>query len=695
MLKNLSFLFIYLISSFQSVAQTEEHSYADSLIQVYSTSKQDTIKIEALLKLSEVYYRTNPDTLIALCEKALKFIDKELKSKPTPREKEIFLVNKGSAYANMAVVQEDKGNLKKSLEFNNKALAIYKSVDYFSGISTVLNNMGKIMKMQGEFDEAINLYTESIKYADLSDNIKGKAYTIGNIGAIHYANGNYNEALECFIKAKVMHKEVNDIFGLTISLNNIGSVYRNLNMLDMALKSYNETYEICIQSGDLKQQSNSTLKMSIVYGLQKDIINAIKFGNIALVKSIEGQSGPGVLKAYKNLYDIYKKTNNVPKALDFYEKYVVLKDSLNTEENQKAIIEQRIQLDYDRKLIADSIKFEEGKKAELKVKNIEIEQGKKQRMMLYGGLSIFILLSLFIFNRYQVSQKQSRIISAQKNQVESQKQLVEEKNKEITDSINYAKRIQTAILPSNATVEKLLPNSFIFYKPKDIVAGDFYWVESVKSDESRVMSNENPSLNTHHSQPIFFAAADCTGHGVPGALVSVVCSNALNHSLNELNTDNPAAILDRTRDIVISQFSKNDDNVRDGMDIALCSLNFSTLELKYAGANNSLYIARNNEMIEYPSNREPVGVHYKTTPFNCHTIQLIKGDTIYLFTDGYADQFGGENGKKLKYKPFKELLLTISKHPIKDQKIFLNKHFAEWKGDYEQVDDVCVIGVRI
>ncbi|MBI2279068.1 MAG: tetratricopeptide repeat protein [Bacteroidetes bacterium] len=693
MLKNLSFLLIYLIFSFYAVAQDEQNAYADSLMKVYSTSKEDTIKIEALLKLSEIYYRTNPDTLVELCEKALKIIDKKLKSKPTPREKEIFLVNKGSAYANMAVVQEDRGNLKKSLEYNNKALAIYKSVDYFSGVSTVLNNMGKIMKMQGEFEEAINLYTESIKYADLCDNIKGKAYTIGNIGAIHYANGNYNEALECFIKAKVMHKEVNDIFGLTISLNNIGSVYRNLNMLDMALKSYNETYEICIQSGDLKQQSNSTLKMSIVYGLQKDIINAIKFGNIALVKSIEGQSGSGVLKAYKNLYDIYKKSNNVPKALDFYEKYVILKDSLNTEENQKAIIEQRIQLDYDRKLIADSIKFEEGKKAEIAVKNIEIEQGKTQRMMLYGGLSIFIILSIFIFNRYQVSQKQSRIISAQKNQVESQKLLVEEKNKEITDSINYAKRIQTAILPSNATVEKLLPNSFIFYKPKDIVAGDFYWVEFLPPTPSE--GGETPFPLERAGDRILFAAADCTGHGVPGALVSVVCSNALNHSLNELNADNPAAILDRTRDIVISQFSKNDDNVRDGMDIALCSLNFSTLVLKYAGANNSLYIARNNEMMEYPSNREPVGVHYKKTPFNCHTIQLLKGDTIYLFTDGYADQFGGENGKKLKYKPFKELLLTISKHPIKDQHLFLNKHFAEWKGDYEQVDDVCVIGVRI
>ena len=693
MLRNLLYLLISLIFSIHGVAQDEQTIYADSLIKVYSTSKEDTIKIESLLKLSELYYRTNPDTLVELCEKALKIIDKKLKLKPTPREKEIFLVNKGSAYANLAVVQEDRGNLKKSLEYNNISLAVYKSVNYYSGVSTVLNNMGKIMKMQGEFEEAINLYTESIKYADLGNNIKGKAYTIGNIGAIHYANGNNNEALECFIKAKVMHKEVNDIFGLTISLNNIGSVYRNLNMLDLALKSYNETYQLCLQNGDLKQQSNSALKMSIVYGLQKDLKNAIKYGDIALVKSMEGQSGPGVLKAYKNLYEVYKKINNPLKALDFHEKYIILKDSLNTEENQKAIIEQRIQLDYDRKLIADSIKFEESKKAEIAVKNIEIEQGKTQRMMLYGGLSIFIILSLFIFNRYQVSQKQSQIISAQKNQVESQKLLVEEKNKEITDSINYAKRIQTAILPSQATVEKLLPNSFIFHKPKDIVAGDFYWVESLPLTPSEGGGTPFPSGRV--GDGILFAAADCTGHGVPGALVSVVCSNALNHSLNELNTDNPAAILDRTREIVISQFSKNDDNVRDGMDIALCSLNFSTLELKYAGANNSLYIARNNEMIEYPSNREPVGVHYKTTPFNCHTIQLIKGDTIYLFTDGYADQFGGENGKKLKYKPFKELLLTISKHPIKEQKTFLNKHFTEWKGDYEQVDDVCVIGVRI
>src|SRR5690606_7243039 len=154
-----------------------------------------------------------------------------------------------------------------------------------------------------------------------------------------------------------------------------------------------------------------------------------------------------------------------------------------------------------------------------------------------------------------------------------------------------------------------------------------------------------------------------------------------------LKTNNTGKILDKTREIVISQFSKNDEYVKDGMDIALCCLNYNTLKLKYSGANNNLYVARGRELIEYPSNRQPVGSHFTMTPFSQHEIQLQKGDTIYLFTDGYADQFGGENGKKLKYKPFKELLLTISHHPVEEQKKFLNKHFTEWKGDYEQVDD--------
>lgn len=682
MVRYLSLLFIFISSTLLSVSQENTAQYRDSLIKVYTTSKHDTTKIQALIFLSEIYYRTNPDTLVDICEQAIEFIDKKLKSQISHSEKVIFIVNKASAYANMAAMSEDQSNLKRAIEYNNKALKLYKSVEYHSGTSTVLNNLGKIMKIQGELESAIDLYSESLHYADLSNNKKGKAYTIGNIGAIHYSKGNYREALESFIKAKVLHNEVNDVYGLAVSLNNIGSVYRNLNMLDNALKSYQETFKLCKETSDIKQQANSAVKISTVYGLMKDYQNSEKYGLLALELSQKSESVKVVLSAKKNLYELYRKMNQPGKSLLYFEQFVSLKDSINTEDNQKAIIEQRIQYEYDKQALADSVKFAEQKKAEITVKNLEIESVRTQRYLLFGGLSIFIVLSFFIFNRYQISQKQSKIIASQKEIVEHQKSLVEYKNKEVTDSITYAKRIQNTILPSTHKIESILPNSTLFYKPKDIVAGDFYWFEKLPTE-----------LN--NSDSVFFAAADCTGHGVPGALVSVVCSNALNHSLQELKTDDPSKILNRTREIVIHQFSNDENHIADGMDIALCCINTKTLALKYAGANNNLYIVRNNNFIEYQSNREPVGVHTKMTPFKLHEIQLQKDDTIILSTDGFADQFGGETGKKLKSKPFKQLLTTISGYSLENQKKYLQNFFDEWKGNYEQVDDVCVLIVKV
>ena len=192
-----------------------------------------------------------------------------------------------------------------------------------------------------------------------------------------------------------------------------------------------------------------------------------------------------------------------------------------------------------------------------------------------------------------------------------------------------------------------------------------------------------------------FAAADCTGHGVPGAMISVVCHNALNRAVREFSLTDPADILDKVRNLVIETFEQSEEEVYDGMDIALCTLDRKNQELKYSGANNSLYIVRANELIELKADKQPISQYFDAKPFTLHNFKLEKGDTIYSFTDGFADQFGGEKGKKFKYKPFKELLLSIQHESMDDQFKILKKTFHDWRGDLEQIDDVCILGVRV
>lgn len=311
-------------------------------------------------------------------------------------------------------------------------------------------------------------------------------------------------------------------------------------------------------------------------------------------------------------------------------------------------------------------------------------------------LAFFILVSLYSFYRWRTASlrvakkklektiiERTAEVVHQKDEAEKQRTLVEKKQKEILDSITYAKRIQDAILPSDNSVKKWLPDSFILYKPKDIVAGDFYWIETALSPIGR----DGEGL-------IFIAAADCTGHGVPGAMVSVVCNNALNRSLREFELTEPGKILNKTRELVIEQFEKSNDEVKDGMDISLCSLNTKTNHLQWAGANNPLWIIRNGILIEYKPDKQPIGKYPENKPYTNHLIQLQKGDSIYIFTDGYVDQFGGANGKKFKALKMRKLLLSIQDRQMKEQLLVIDKMFEEWKGFTEQVDDVCVIGVR-
>jgi serine phosphatase RsbU (regulator of sigma subunit) len=314
----------------------------------------------------------------------------------------------------------------------------------------------------------------------------------------------------------------------------------------------------------------------------------------------------------------------------------------------------------------------------------------KQEWMLAFSYPNIVFVVLLIFLGVRLFKQNN--LKYQK-EIEEQKKMVEEKNHEITDSINYAKRIQEAILPPAAFIEQHLPQSFILYKPKDIVAGDFYWMEVIEQNNSKL---------------ILIAAADCTGHGVPGALVSVVCSNALNRAVNEFSLHYPGEILTKTRDLVLETFAKSESDVKDGMDISLVAIKYHSdelVEVTWSGANNPLWYTSTMdtealevtivELKEVKAHKQAIGKTENPTPFPNHTLKLKKGESIYLITDGFADQFGGEKGKKFKYKSLSDLLVKTNKLSMSEQKMELDKAFENWKGSLEQVDDVTIIGIRI
>lgn len=305
--------------------------------------------------------------------------------------------------------------------------------------------------------------------------------------------------------------------------------------------------------------------------------------------------------------------------------------------------------------------------------------------LIMGGVGVLVL-TFILWNISFRKEVKLRFLAEEKlkeslKEIEEKHLIIEEKNKEITDSITYARRIQEAILPPLGFINEHVHESFVYYQPKDIVAGDFYWAEKT-------------------GNVFLIAAADCTGHGVPGALVSVVCSNALNRSVKEFKLSDPGKILDKTRELVLENFSKSKEAIKDGMDISLLSIEKTAdgYTIKWAGANNPLWyispFAGDDVLHELKADKQPIGFTDDARPFTTHRIEAQTGDTFYLFTDGYADQFGGPKGKKFKYKQFEELLLSLGQMPLKDQQEAIFQALKRWKGSLEQIDDVCIIGIR-
>lgn len=578
----------------------------------------------------------------------------------------------GNVLFNINVNYNDLGQVTKALDYLYRSLKIREETGNKYGIAECLRSLGSAYTQQCEYEKANELLLKGLKTFEEINSPNDIGITCNNLGTNYLDLGDTASALKYLDKSIAIFKEGNNKVGMATGIHNKAHIYVKRNDIAQALSYYLESLKIREEVGDKEGIASSLQTIGTIYYKQKDISLALQTGKRSLKVAKEVGNPEFIGSAAGLLSDIYRAQGNYKDALEMHELHIAMRDSLNNQATRKASLQKEFQYQYEMKAAEDSIRIAEEKK----VVAAQLRQEKTQRFSLYGGLALVTVFSLFMVNRFRVTSKQKKIIEVKEQETLMQKHIVEEKQREILDSITYAKRLQQAILPPQSYIKKYLDDFFILYRPKDIVAGDFYFFD-------------------HKKDSVFIAAADCTGHGVPGAMVSVVCSNALNRTLNEFDITDTGKILDKTRELVVETFAKSESEVKDGMDISLCSIDLKTRKVCWSGANNPLWYLQDGQLMQIKADKQPIGNTYEPKPFTTHELTLQPGSTIYLITDGYADQFGGPKGKKYKYKQLEELLLKMQQQPLQDQKMELERSLTEWQGNLEQVDDVTIIGVRI
>jgi len=596
--------------------------------------------------------------------KALDYFEKSV----TIHEDQKNKIGVGRSLNNIGAIYIRQGNIIKGLDYLSRSLKIEEELGDKSGMASSINNIGKIHYEQGELATALVYFERGLKLHEEISNHKGSANILNSIGMIHSDRGDLVTAMNYFKKALKRNEEMEDKGSIAFTLGNMGSLLEKQNKAETALAYYKKSLQFYEETGDTRGIAVALSKLGKLYLHQNAIPNALAAARKCLEIS-QDKGFPEITRdAAALLKTIYQKQNKPAEALKMYELYIQMKDSVANKETRKALLKTQFQYEYEKK---EAVLKEQQEKERL----LANEKERQQNIIIWtvaAGLLLVIIFSIFIFNRLQLTRRQKMII-------EKQKHIVEEHRKEIIDSINYAKRIQFALLASDNLLKENLPSHFVFFKPKDVVSGDFYWATPV--DDGFV-----------------YVTADCTGHGVPGAFMSLLNISKLSQTINENKITRPDLILNQVRSEIIKVLNPSGSNEesKDGMDAIVCKLNLKEMKLQYAAANNSFYVIRNGAILNCQADKMPVGKgHDDNQPFTFNEIALKKDDIIYTLTDGYGDQFGGEKGKKFKSKQLEALLLSISYEPMEEQKNKIDSAFEKWKSGLEQVDDVCIIGVRV
>ncbi len=651
----------------------------DLLVEKIKNSKEDTNKVKLLFRISEI------------CE--IEDVFKYAEASYNLAAKLDFKKGVADAQNNMAYIYANEGNPSKALELYKNSLSIQELIKNPIGIAQSLNNVGDVYESQGEVAKALEYYLKALKIQEKINDSKNTPTTLDHLGSIYHDQGNFNTAMEYYKKGLFINEKYNNLQGIALSYNNIGIIYLEQKNYSKALHCHQKSKKILEKLGDQLGIARSLNNIASIYKINGDkeksleyfleslkitekinfkqgniitlngiskyyfdkneITKALEYGKKAHALSLESESPINIKITSENLYEIYNSLGKDKEALQMHVLFKNMSDKINNQETQKI----SLQMIFNKK--EEQLLIDQGKK------NIitQLEKKKQKLILLYVSIFLFslVIFSVILFNRFKLNQRQRKII--------------EEKNHEILDSITYAKRIQYTLLANAQLLQQNIPQHFVLFNPKDIVSGDFYWA-------------------TTHNNKFYLAVCDSTGHGVPGAFMSLLNMGFLSEAIKEKNIEKPNEILNYARMRLIQ--SIGNDGQQDGMDAILICLN--TLESKvltYAAANNEPILISNNQIIELAKDKMPVGKGEKEDSFTLQTIEVKKGDVLYLYTDGFADQFGGPKGKKFKYKQLNQLLLEINNSEPIQQLNILETTFKNWKGDLEQVDDVCIIGIKI
>jgi tetratricopeptide (TPR) repeat protein len=580
-----------------------------------------------------------------------------------------------------------------AIEYYQKALPVCEQYKNNQGIAAVYNGMATIYLTQEYYEKALENHFKKLEINKQSGDKKEEGNTLNNIGIVYsrIATDSLNKifgsewqdsiievksnkyyhffdrALDYFNQSLVIREQINDRPGLSKTLNNIGNSYLYSGRLDLGRDYFERSLAISEEMGDANEISNSLLRIGTIYNYKGQYDRALDYLNQSLKYASDLDIKETIKDIYLNLSLSYARLNNYEKALEYFKLHSAIKDTIAKKETRDMISEMQVKYETDAVMKDNQLLTTQSALSQSTVR--------QQRIIIYFFIfGLFSVLSLVVLLVRQNNQrKKANSELAQKNT------LITEQKKEITDSIQYASRIQNALLPPGDYIDKLIPERFIVYFPRDIVSGDYYWI-------------------TEMNGKIICVTADCTGHGVPGAFMSMLGIAFLNHILiqqDELHTDE---ILNDLRSHVIASLHQTgkEGESQDGMDVALYIIDLEKMKLEFSGANISLYLFRDSELTEFKADKMPIGIHVKSDiPFTRHSVDLLKSDMLYTHTDGFADQFGGPLQKKFMIKNFKNVLAEIHNRPVEEQKQKLVNVFNDWKNGFEQVDDVLVVGVRI